>query len=253
MPFTLPFVGRHSTLEFFANQRICIREWHFLMSYCTTALIRQSSGQFPQAFHVFSKHSFFLLLAASLALSGCVTAAAVQVVGTAFNVVRESSGLKSGEKAASNAARELPIRLNAGEVVNATEDGESLALLVRVYQLRHDAAFARLAYFQAGQNEEEARVLGKDLIAVRELTLLPGKSVTLDENVPAEAKVIGVIALFRSPSQERWKMAFNTEASASEGISLGFHACSISLGSGVLTNPIAADAVRSLSGIRCKP
>ena len=188
-----------------------------LMPYCTTALILRSSGHYPQAFPVVTKHSFIFVLAASLSLSGCMTATAVQVVGTAVNLALESSGLKSSEKDASHAPRALPIRLNAGEVVNATEDGESLALLVRVYQLRHDAAFAQLAYSQAGQTDEEKRVLGEDLVAVRELMLLPGKSVTLDEKLPAEAKVIGVVALFRAPAHERWKMALNTDASASDG------------------------------------
>lgn len=182
-----------------------------------------------------------------------MTATAVQVVGAAVNVALESSGLKKRENDAPEEARSLPIRLNAGELVNATEDGESLALLVRIYQLRHDAAFSQLGYTQAGQTEEEKRVLGDDLVAVRELMLLPGKSVTLDEKLPADAKVIGVVALFRAPANERWKMAFNTVASASEGISLGFHACSMTVGNGVLTNPIAADAARSLSGVRCNP
>ncbi len=200
-----------------------------------------------------NKLSVTVVLAASLALSGCMTAAAVQVVGTAVNFALESSGLKDGDEDDADEPRAFPIRLNAGKIVNATEDGESLALLVRVYQLRNDAAFAQLAYSQAGEADEEKRVLGEDLVAVRELMLLPGKSVTLDERLPSDAKVVGVVALFRSPVNERWKMAFNTDASAAEGISLGFHACSMTVGTGVLTNPIAADAAHSLSGVRCNP
>ena len=198
-----------------------------------------------------AKHSAILVLAASLALSGCMTATAVQVVGTAVNVALESSGLKKSANDTSDDARAIPIRLNAGKIVNASEDGESLALLVRIYQLRHDAAFSQLAYTHAGQSEEEKRVLGEDLVAVREWTLLPGQSVTLNERLPVDAKVIGVVALFRAPASERWKMAFKTDASASEGISLGFHACSMTVGNGVMTNPIAADAARRLSGVRC--
>lgn len=223
------------------------------MAYFTSSVNQRSNEQFPEAFSVAHKYSAIVVLAASLALSGCGTAAAVQVVGTAVNVALEASGLKSSEKETSDEARSLPIRLNAGDVVNSTDDGESLALLVRIYQLRHDTAFSQLAYTQAGQAEEEQRVLGEDLVAVRELMLLPGKSITLDEKLPEDAKVIGVVALFRSPANERWKMAFNTDASASQGISLGFHACSMTVGTGVLTNPLAADAARSLSGVRCNP
>ncbi len=185
----------------------------------------------------------------SLALSGCLSAAAVQVVGTAVNIALESSGLKSPKP--DTGERTIQVRLTTGEVLNSTADGEPLALLVRIYQLKTDTGFASLGYDQFVERADEKQLLGNDLVSVRELTLLPGKTYTLDEKMPANAKVLGIVALFHSPAAARWKYAFDPDGSLEQGITLGFHACSITVGQGTLTNPIAAEGAASLAGVRC--
>ena len=159
-------------------------------------------------------------------LSGCLTGAAVQVVGAAVDIALESSGLKKREP--DNGERTVSLRLNTGEVLNSTDDGEPLALLVRIYQLKSDTGFASISYTQFVDNETGKTMLGEDLVSVRELTLLPGKTYSIEEKMPANAKVLGVVALFHSPATARWKYAFDREGSLESGISLGFHACSIS-------------------------
>lgn len=182
-------------------------------------------------------------------LTGCLTGAAVQVVGAAVDIALESSGLKKREP--NNGERTVRLRLNTGEVLNSTEDGEPLALLVRIYQLKSDAGFASISYTQFVDNATGKAMLGEDLVSVRELTLLPGKTYALEEKMSADAKVLGVVALFHSPASARWKYAFNRDESLEDGISLGFHACSITVGTGTLTNPMAAEGAASLAGVRC--
>ena len=190
-----------------------------------------------------------VLIFVTPALTGCLSAAAVQVVGTAVNLALESSGLK--KPAPDTGEHTVLVRLNTGTVLNSTEDGEPLALLVRIYQLKTDTGFATLGYDQFIERTDEKRLLGDDLVSVRELTLLPGKTYALEEKMPADAKVLGIVALFHTPAASRWKYAFDPEASRDEGITLGFHACSITVGTGTLTNPIAAEGAASLSGVRC--
>jgi len=189
------------------------------------------------------------LISCTTLLTGCITGAAVQVVGAAVDIALESSGLK--KRTPDNGDRTVSVRLNTGEVLNSTDEGEPLALLVRIYQLKSDAGFATISYGQFIDNETGKTMLGEDLVSVRELTLLPGKTYTLEEKMPADAKVLGVVALFHSPATARWKYAFDREGSLESGISLGFHACSITVGTGTLTNPMATEGAASLAGVRC--
>lgn len=150
-----------------------------------------------------------------------------------------------------NAPRPLLVTLSAGELLNATESGESLSLVVRLYQLRNEAGFSTLPYAHIGNEEREKTVIADDLVAVRELTLIPGKTYQLEEQVKPDVKVIGVVALFRDPAPNRWKLAFNRETSEETGISIGFHGCAMTVADGELMNASATDATRTLSGVRC--
>lgn len=141
--------------------------------------------------------------------------------------------------------------METGEALNSTSDGEPLALLVRVYQLRTDAEFSALGYAQFADKSQEEALLGNEVLHVREMMLLPGKTYALEEKLDKDTQVVGVVALFHSPANERWKYAFDTEASDDDGISIGFHACSMTVSSGVLTHPDAAASATTLAGVRC--
>ena len=56
---------------------------------------------------------------------------------------------------------------------------------------------------------------------------------------------IGVVALFRAPAPQRWKYAFSAEAAQKTGITLGAHACSLSVSMGAPVN--ASTQVASMS------
>lgn len=198
----------------------------------------------------FSLSACVLLSAACT--TGCSTASAVQIAGAAVGAALETAGLKKVDtKPDPDAPRALALTLAAGPLTNAGATDEPLALVVRVYQLRSETAFSGLSYAQASDEEAERNVLENDLVGVRELTVIPGKTYRFDEMIPARVKVIGITAQFRRPAANRWKLAFNREASEKSGISVGFHACAITSGTGELTNPASTAHSRSLSGVRC--
>ncbi len=181
-------------------------------------------------------------------LYGCVTTVATEVAGAALGAAMKSVGLTPPDP---NAPRPMLVTLSAGELLNATESGESLSLVVRLYQLRNEAGFSTLPYAKVGNEDSEKAVISEDLVNVRELTLIPGKTYQLEEQVEPGVKVIGVVALFRDPAPNRWKLAFNRETSEETGIAVGFHSCAMTVAEGELTDAGATDATRSLSGIRC--
>jgi len=170
----------------------------------------------------------------------------VQVVGAAVNAALETSGLKSKE-----GPKTVTVRLDTGDALNSTSDGEPLALLVRIYQLKSDAGFSSLSYAQFANPGEEQSQLADEVVHVREMMLLPGKSYSIEERLDEQTHVIGIVALFHSPAPSRWKYAFDTTTDNDEGIAVGLHACSMTVGHGQLTNPQNAATAARLAGVRC--
>lgn len=184
--------------------------------------------------------------------TGCSTVSALQLAGTVAGVALEAAGLKKAdERPAAEAVHPVAMTLSTGPATNATRKGDALALVVRIYQLRSNTAFARLTYAQASTPEAERNMLQDDLVTVRELTLLPGKTYRFEEQVPDHVKVIGITAQFHRPAANRWKLAFDREASQETGIAVAFHACAMTAGAGEFAQPATTASARSLSGVRC--
>nr|WP_164844365.1 type VI secretion system lipoprotein TssJ [Azoarcus sp. DN11] len=204
------------------------------------------AGRFPR----FGTAALILSLAASA--TGCTSAPALQIAGTIAGVAMEAAGLRKTEDHPDpDAPQPLAMTLSTGPATNATAGGEPLALVVRIYQLRSDTAFARLTYGQASDPDAERDALQNDLVTVREMTLLPGRIYRFEEQVPGRVKVIGVVAQFHKPAANRWKLAFDRDASQKAGIAIGFHACAMTAGTGELSGSAMTVSSRSLSGVRC--
>lgn len=140
--------------------------------------------------------------------------------------------------------RKVALRLHAAKRLNLDPRGQPLALLVRIYKLRQRTAFDQAPYsaFLSPQAEREA--LGADLLDVRELTLVPGQQLELDEKLAREAGWLGVVALFHSPQPQGWRLAFAAAEAEQGGVTIGLHACAMSAS--------AAGAAKPLQLVRCQ-
>jgi type VI secretion system protein VasD len=174
-----------------------------------------------------------LLLTTSLALIGC---SAVATVNTVANIALEVVGIKKNDAQdlpdAQKPPRNISLKLDASENLNADVNGRPLAVVVRIYKLRQNAVFQQAPYnsFLAPQKEKE--ILGNDLLEVKEITLIPGQRFQAIEKVTKEAYFIGVVALFHSPAPHRWRVAFSSSDVEQSGITIGVHACALSVGLG---------------------
>ncbi len=143
------------------------------------------------------------------------------------------------------------MRLHAGDVLNTTADGRSLSIVARIYKLRDRTAFEQISY----DTLQESRASGaqsdwaRDVVETKEVVLTPGQKFEVVETVPPEAPYVAVVALFRSPAPQRWRFVFDTKGAAQTGLTLGVHACALSVAAG---QPIGAapDSMR-LAGVRC--
>jgi type VI secretion system protein VasD len=187
------------------------------------------------------------------ALAGCAGAA-----GSLASVAMELTGLKKPPPEQADAlkpARNVALRLHAGASLNTTPSGQSLALVVRIYKLRQPGAFQQAPYDSFLSAAKEKELMGADLLEVKEVLLIPGQHYDSVEKVSREAYFIGVVALFRAPSEQRWRLAFNAADAEKTGITLGLHGCALSVGTGsasASTGAGLAPAGQSLSDVRCQ-
>lgn len=171
-----------------------------------------------------------------LLLAGCAGGAGSSPAG-----LLEAAGLRKPPSLPESqlAPRNVVLRLHAAKRLNVDARGQSLALLVRVYKLRQRTAFEQAPYaaFLSPQGEREA--LGADLVEVRELTLVPGQQLELNEKLPREVGWLGVVALFYSPPPQGWRLAFAGSEAEQAGVTIGLHGCAMS-SSGANVGPAAA-------------
>lgn len=143
----------------------------------------------------------------------------------------------------------MALKIHAGERLNTSRNGQPLSLVLRVYTLRSPERLKSLAYTRLIPPDGDRDALGEDLVSVRELVLIPGRSYELAVKVAGEADTIGVAGLFRAPHADRWKLAFDARRSADSGIVVGAHACALTAGAGTLLTDAGATA--SLAGVQC--
>jgi len=162
---------------------------------------------------------------ACLLLAGCaggsLANAALQMVGLAKPPPEVSDAQKP--------PRTIHLQLHAGQRLNTDAQGQSLALVARIYKLRQRAAFEQAPYDSFLDVQKEKALLGPDLLEVKEVLLVPGQRLDLQEKVTREAGFIGVVALFRAPAAQRWRATVAAQDAENDGLTIGLHACTISM------------------------
>lgn len=180
-------------------------------------------------------------------LAGCAGGGAGSLAGAAL----EATGLRKAPELpdAQKAPRSVAIRIHAANKLNTDGRGQPLALVARIYKLRQSAAFERLPYEAFLGPDGGKQALGADLLEVKEVTLVPGQRYEVTENVTREAAYLGVVALFHAPAAQRWRLAFAASDAEQQGLTVGAHACALSVGSGARAT---ARELTMLSSVRCQ-
>ncbi|TVQ84025.1 MAG: type VI secretion system lipoprotein TssJ [Chromatiaceae bacterium] len=98
---------------------------------------------------------------------------------------------------------ELRAEVVAAPNANRAPTGQGRSLVVRLFELRGDGAFASADYFRL--YDDEAATLGGELIAREELTMLPGQRRLLARRLNPEARYLGVIGAFTDIDRANWR------------------------------------------------
>jgi type VI secretion system protein VasD len=86
---------------------------------------------------------------------------------------------------------------------NPDRNGRPSQVIVRIYQLRTDSAFAAADLLPL--YDDEKAILGPELISRDEFVLQPADSRTIDVAVSKETRFIGAIVPFRDDRNAQWR------------------------------------------------
>lgn len=143
------------------------------------------------------------------AYRACLAIAILASVATAGCGVAQSVGdatVSAAKWAFTTQVKTMNVDLTGRTSLNADAKGQSLSTVVRFYQLKDPKIFAELNYVQL--QSDDLNLLKADLLATKDVVLRPGASTSLAEPMNADAQIVGVVAFFREPTQDRtWKLA----------------------------------------------
>jgi type VI secretion system protein VasD len=98
---------------------------------------------------------------------------------------------------------ELRIEVIAARDANRDPAGRALPIVVRVYQLKVEGAFARADFFSL--YDKESATLGGDLVAREEVTLVPGQRRLIVQPLNPMTTHLGVVGSFRDVDRANWR------------------------------------------------
>lgn len=179
-------------------------------------------------------------------IQGGMVEQALKLVGLQAEAVSEAA--KAGKEAAADLTPipSVQLRIHAGEQLNSANRGQALSLVLKLYKLKTYEDFARRPYDAFTRSEP----LSDDVIASREVVLLPGQRYEVNEPLPQGSNYLGVVALFAKPEEFRWRFVFDARQAAKQGITLGAHRCALSVAQGLPVDS-PPEALR-LAGTSCR-
>lgn len=196
------------------------------------------------------------LAALALSLAGCGLFggpdAAVEkgLQATGINKPQMLEGL-SLEQAQAALKTDVTLRLHAADNLNTDSGGRPLSVVVRVFQLKEAATFLQAPYPVFSADPKSAALpFAADVVSSREVVLSPGQKHEVVESLPNSVRALGVVALFRSPAEGRWRFAFDVKGSQAGGVTLGAHACALSVSQGQALE--ATPELLRVAGVRCR-
>jgi type VI secretion system protein VasD len=95
------------------------------------------------------------------------------------------------------------VSMRAGADANPGPDGHASPIVLRLYQLKADAAFNNCDYFPLFDDEKKA--LGQDLVSREEQELFPGQTLSLEIPFASETRFIGLAGGYHDTGKTGWR------------------------------------------------
>jgi type VI secretion system protein VasD len=93
--------------------------------------------------------------------------------------------------------------LVASPNLNPNPQGEPSPLVVRLYELKAETAFANAGFFQL--YDDDSAALGGDLQDRLDFVLRPGETVSFTRNLKPDTRFLGVLAAYQDIDRATWR------------------------------------------------
>lgn len=103
------------------------------------------------------------------------------------------------------------VRASGDRVINRDEGGNPLSVVVRLYQLTDAKAFSRLTLEDVSNGRSDAELFGGEFVARSEIVVVPGQRAASPAQLDAQARYVGVVAMFRQPDPDHWRYLIPAE------------------------------------------
>lgn len=100
--------------------------------------------------------------------------------------------------------KQMNLVIESRSALNENEQGQSLPVVVRVYQLKDAKVFEKASYTQL--LDDDSALLKADLLGGMETTLGPDAAVKLSASMAVDAQVVGVAGFFRDQAGAEWQL-----------------------------------------------
>ncbi|KAA0947796.1 MULTISPECIES: type VI secretion system lipoprotein TssJ [unclassified Pseudomonas] len=97
----------------------------------------------------------------------------------------------------------LNLKLTASDQLNPDLNGRPSPIVVRLFELKHPAAFENADFFSLYERAKESLV--PDMVSTEELELRPGETVELKLSVEEGSRYVGVLAAYRDLPDTKWR------------------------------------------------
>jgi type VI secretion system protein VasD len=124
-------------------------------------------------------------------------------------VLLAGSGLLTGCKSAPPKAQVVKLTVAASADVNPDAQNRPSPIVVRIYQIKDDAAFRDADFFALYDKEQST--LSASLVSREEFEVAPGQQTVVDYQVSLDAKFIGVAAAYRAIQDAVWRTEIGSQ------------------------------------------
>lgn len=121
----------------------------------------------------------------------------------------------------------VSVKVIATPQVNPNSDNQPSPTVVRFYYLKSADTFNGATFFDIYDND--AKVLGADMLGRKEIEVIPGAVTTVDISAPPETPILGVIAGYRDLQNATWRGTWPLSAGDSNTVVLTLEARALTL------------------------
>jgi len=97
----------------------------------------------------------------------------------------------------------IHLRIASSHYLNPDEQGRSLSVVIKVYQLTNIDAFQSATFWQLWRNPHQT--LGKSFLRSDVFSIHPSQTTKVIIQRKKQANYLGVIAIFRRPGNRSWR------------------------------------------------